>query len=51
MCDMIFFYAVGKKTAWKVWDMFPEVTKVFEAMFLSTQENISEEFIYIIESL
>ena len=30
--------------------MFPEITEVFEAMFLTPQENISEEFISVIET-
>ena len=48
-CDTVsFFGGRGKKTAWEVWKVFPELTPVLRALAAST-EDISEEHMAVIE--
>ena len=48
-CDTVsFFGGRGKKTAWDVWNVFPELTPVLEALAASP-EDINEECMAIIE--
>ena len=48
-CDTVsFFGGRGKKTAWGVWKVFPELTPVLRALAAST-EDISEEHMAVIE--
>ena len=48
-CDTVsFFGGRGKKTAWEVWKVFPELTPVFRALAASPKD-ISEEHMAVIE--
>lgn len=48
-CDTVsFFGGRGKKTAWGVWKVFPELTPVLRALAAST-EDISKEHMAVIE--
>ncbi|KAK3735626.1 hypothetical protein QZH41_007395 [Actinostola sp. cb2023] len=48
-CDTVsFFGGRGKKTAWDVWKVFPELTSVLNALTASP-EDVSEEYMAIIE--
>ena len=45
-----FFGGRGKKTAWDVWNVFPELTPVLKAM-LMLPEDIEETCLGVIERL